>query len=43
VGRCYAKVLRNRVESASGSCELVLREFLSGESLLAVIMAWEGG
>jgi hypothetical protein len=43
VGRCYAKALRNRVDTASGSCELVLREFVSGESLLAVIMAWEEG
>jgi len=43
VGRCYAKALRIRVHTASGSCELVLREFLSGESLLTVIMALEEG
>jgi hypothetical protein len=43
VGRCDAKALRDRVDAASGSCELVLREFLSGESLLVVIMAWEKG
>ena len=41
--RCYAKASRNRLDIASGSCELVLREFLSSESLLAVIMTWEEG
>jgi hypothetical protein len=43
MGRCYAKASQNRVDIASGSCEMVLREFLSSENLLAVIMLWEEG